>query len=56
MNAMHLTVEHLWQARRGGSQMPRQGGADSEYSGAAPWALPRRAEQLLDADKLGGFA
>jgi hypothetical protein len=53
--AVLVTTEHLWQPRRGGSNLPRQAGADSDYPSGAPWALPRRAEQLLDDDNDGGY-
>lgn len=54
VEAVLVTVEHLWATRRGGSGLPKRSGSDSE-STAAPWALPRRAEQLLNADIRGVF-
>jgi uncharacterized phiE125 gp8 family phage protein len=50
--AVLVTTAHLWDTRRGGSNLPQQTGAISD----PPWALPRRAQQLLDADRAPGFA
>lgn len=53
VEAVLVTVAHLWEPRRGGAS-GRSG--DVDYSSAAPWALPRRAEQLLDRDRPASFA
>jgi uncharacterized phiE125 gp8 family phage protein len=53
--AVLVITGHLWDTRRGGSNLPRQAGADAEYSTATPYALPRRAEQILDRDRAPGF-
>jgi uncharacterized phiE125 gp8 family phage protein len=50
--AVLVTTAHLWDTRRGGSNLPQQTGAISD----PPWALPRRAQQLLDADRVPGIA
>ena len=56
VEAVRVATAHLWAARRGGSNLPRQSGGDVDYaSGAEPWALPRRAEQLLVHDMAPGF-
>jgi uncharacterized phiE125 gp8 family phage protein len=54
--AVLVTTAHLWDTRRGGSNLPRQTGTNGEYASGAPWALPRRAEQLLAPDLAPGIA
>lgn len=52
VEAVLVATAHLWEPRRGGSARA----ADTEYAGGAPYALPRRAEQLLERDLSATFA
>lgn len=52
---MELT-RHFWETQRGGSNLPRQQGAEVEYDPRSGYSLPRRVIELLDTHQAPGFA
>jgi hypothetical protein len=48
-------ARHLWETQRGGSNLPRQSGAESEWDPRAAFSVPRRVAELLDGDADSGI-
>lgn len=48
-------ARHLWDTQRGGSNLPRQQGAEDVWTSGAGWSVPRRVMELLGR-RAPGFA
>lgn len=55
VQACLIVLKHLWETQRGGSGRERiaLGGEDDTYQPGFPWAIPRRAVELLEPHMLG---
>jgi len=49
-------IRHLWDSQRGGSNLPRQQGADSDWDPRTGYTIPRRVSELWDRYRNPGLA